>query len=470
VDISLQDINSVDKEVIITANREDLQEKFDEAYKNYKKQLAIPGFRPGKVPVSLVRKRFGEEIEKEEINSYVQEVFDDEIVPEYEPVGQSEMVDLSWEDDELEAKFKIGLSPGFELADLETIEVDFMVHDVTDEEAQEELDQQLKEAGDWQEVQQSITETSRITANATLLDSQGEPVEGETDENQVMDLQRREYSAFKEDLLGKKAGDIVTIDIEEEEDSNFKLLIKKVEKWQPARLTDAFAKEQSDEEAKNVDEYKSLLKSRLQDYYDQSAENSFHRELIDALIEAHDFEVPRQFVEQVQNQYVRRLARQSPEPLPEDFDAEGFKAEIEESAIKDAKWFFIDDKLQDKFDDIEIESDDIDEQLAVQAAQYGTTTDDVRSLYAENPDMLESLRNQIREEKVFDRLKDVVNINEMDQEAYEEKQKEKEEQAIKKEQAEREEQAKKEEQKEHEEQAENEEQEENEEQKEDNQS
>jgi trigger factor len=420
VDISLQDINSVDKEVIITANRKDLQPKFDEAYKNYKKQIAIPGFRAGKVPVNIVRQRFGEEIEKEEINDYVKEIYEEEIVPEYEPVGESEMVDLSWEDDELEAKFKIGLPPDFELTDLESIEVGLMVHDVTDDEVQEEVNRQLEEAGDWQETQKPITETSRVTANATLLDKEGEPVEGGTDENQVMDLHNEEYAAFKGDLLGKKVGDIVTIDIDEEEGSSFKLLIKEVEERQPAKLTDAFAKEQSDGEAKNVDEFKSLLKSQLQNYYDQVAEDHFKRDLMDVLIEKHGFDVPEQMVEQLKTQYLQRVLQQSGDQILENFDFGKYEEEIGEQAIQDAKWFFIDEKLQDKFDDIEIESDDIDEHLAAQAAQYGATIDQIRNLYAENPQQLESLRNHIREEKVFEKLKDVVNINEMDKEAYQE--------------------------------------------------
>ena len=138
MDISIQDINSVDKEIIIKAQREDLEPKFQEAYKKYKKQIQMPGFRPGKVPINIVRKRFGDEIEQEEVNKYVQEVFEKEVVPEYDPVGEPEMLDLVWENDQLEARFKVGMRPEFELTDLEKVEADEMVHDVSDEEVEEE--------------------------------------------------------------------------------------------------------------------------------------------------------------------------------------------------------------------------------------------------------------------------------------------------------------------------------------------
>jgi len=422
VDISLQDINSVDKEVIITADREDLEPKFQEAYKKYKKQINMPGFRPGKVPVEIVRKRFGDEIEQEEVGNYVQEVFENEVVPEYEPVGEPEMLDLTWEDDKLEAKFKVGLRPEFELADLEDATVDLMVHDVTDEEVEHELEHALEREGNWEEVEEPVTENSKVTVDAVHLDEDGEPIEGETDEDQVIDLRQDEFSAFKSDLLGKKAGDIVNVKLgEEEEQDEFKLIIKKVEKLHPAKLTDEFAKEQSNDEAKNVDEYKSLLKSRIQDYYDQSADDLFKNEIVDTLVEKHDFEVPESFLEQVLDQYVQRVEQQAGGNLPDDFDREAYKEQVHDRAVRDAKWYFINEKLQEKFDDIEIESDDVDEHLAAQAAQYGVTVDQMRNMFAQNPQQLENLRNSIREEKVFDRLKDIVNINEMDKETYEQK-------------------------------------------------
>ncbi|HAW80536.1 MAG TPA: trigger factor, partial [Balneola sp.] len=87
MNISVKELTKVDKELTLTAKREDLQETFDQAYKKYKTQIALPGFRPGKVPMGMIKKRFGTEIEYEEINKYVQKVFEKDVVPEYNPVG-----------------------------------------------------------------------------------------------------------------------------------------------------------------------------------------------------------------------------------------------------------------------------------------------------------------------------------------------------------------------------------------------
>jgi len=420
VEITVNDINSVDKELIISAGREDLEPKFKEAYKKYRGQINMPGFRPGKVPLKIVRKRFGDEIEQEEVSKYVQEVFEEKVVPEYEPVGESQMLELSWENDELEAKFKIGARPEFEITDLENVEVDRLVHDVTDEEVEEEIDRQLKQQGNWEEVDEEITEESRVTVDAMPLE------DGEADEEnkaeEKIDLSKEESEQFRDDLVGHEVGDEVDVEIGHEDHThNFRLIVKKVEKLHKAELTDEFAKQQSEEEAKNVDEYKSLVKSRIQSYYDQSADDLFKNDIIDALVDEHEFEVPEVFKNQVLNQYVERVKQQSNGELPPDFDAEEYKNNMDDRAVRDAKWFFINEKLQEKFDDIEIKPEDIDEYLQAEADRYGIGIDQMRNMFAQNPQQLESLRNSIREEKVFDKLQDVVTINEIDKETYQKK-------------------------------------------------
>ncbi len=426
MDISVEELNAVNKEIIIEAGREDLQPQFDEAYKKYKKQIQMPGFRPGKVPVNLIKKRFGDEIEQEEVNKYVQDVFEEKVIPKYDPIGEPELLDLYWEDDELKATFKIGSRPEFELQDLESITVDQMIHDVSDEEAEHELEHALEEEGNWEEVDEQISESSKVTVNTVHLNENGEPIESESDENQVIDLRKEEFEQFKGDLLGKKIGDVVDVKVGEEGDeATFRLFIKKVEKLHPAKLTDEFAKKQSDGEAKNVDEYKSLLKSRIQNYYDQTSGDLFKNEIVDELVKVHNIEVPDVFLEQVLNQYVQRAQQQAGGELPPNFDEDEYKEKVRDRALRDAKWFFINEKLEDKFDDIEINKEDIDEHLTAQAARYGMTVDQMRNMFAQNPDQLENLRKTIREEKVFDKLKDVVQINELDKDTYQQKAEEK---------------------------------------------
>lgn len=425
MDISVQDVTSVDKEITIKAKREDLAPKFDQAFKKYRSQIQLPGFRTGRVPLGLVKKRFGKEIELEEINNYVQEVYEKQIVPDHEPVGETQMVDLKWEDDTLEVIFKIGAKPQFELKKLSELKVDKMVHDVTDGEVEEEIERTLERQGDWEEVDAEITEEHRVTVDAVSLDENGNPIEGEKDEDQKLDLRQEAAKEFRENLVGKKAGDVVKMELGEgEEHDRFEMRIKKVEAMNSAELNDEFAKKNSNGEAKNIEEFKSYIKSRMQAYYDQSADDIFRQEAIDVLTDAHEFDIPEVMKEQILNSYVEYAKQQSGGELPEGFNEDEYKAKMDEQAVREAKWAFISQQLQEKFDDIDIKPEDIDAYLGTEAAKFGATLDQLRSYYAQNPSQLENMRTNIRENKVFDKLVEEVTINELSKDEFRKKREE----------------------------------------------
>lgn len=420
MDISVEELTSVDKEVTLKAKREDLQEDFDKAYKKYKSQIQLPGFRPGKVPMGLVKKRFGKEIEQEEISNIVQKVFEKEVVPEYEPVGETEMLDFNWENDELEVKFKIGSKPEVEISDLSKIKVNKMVHDVTDEEVEEEVERTLEREGNWEVVDKPASKETQVIVDVLSKNH------GDEDKNEKIDLRKDDAEEFLKALKGKKAGDVVEMTIPHgDHEDELEITIKKVQKLHKAELNEEVIKSQSNGEASNEDEFKSYIKSRMQEYYDQTAEDLFKNDVADALVEAHDFEVPETFVAQIQGSYVDQLKQQQGGELPEGFDAEQYKAGMKERAVREAKWSFISQKLQETFEDIEIKPEDIDEHLAMEAARYGMPADQLKQYYAQQPQMLEQLRSSIRENKVFDILQDKVAIKEMGKDKYRELQEKK---------------------------------------------
>jgi trigger factor len=303
---------------------------------------------------------------------------------------------------------------------LSTIEVDKMVHDVTDEEVEEEIERMLEKQGNWEEVDEKITSEHRAVVDAATLDENDEPVEGELDEDQKIDLSDEGSKEFLEALEGKKAGDKVKMEVDgEDEKDKFEIHVKKVEKKEEAELTDEFAKEQSGGEAKNVDELKSYIKSRMQQYYDESSKELFQQEVRKELTSAHDFEIPDVFKDQILNSYVEYLKQQmGGQDLPPDFDLEDYKNNMSDQAEEEGKWIFINQKLQEHFDDIEITPEDIDAQIATESARYGMPVDQMKNYYAQNPNLLDNLRNTIREKKVFDKLEDVVTINELSKDEY----------------------------------------------------
>lgn len=427
MNISVKEITSVDKEVTLKANREELQPRFDKAFKSYQGKINMPGFRPGRVPVGLVKKRFGNDIEIEEINKYVQEIFEKDVVAEHDPVGETQMVDFQWESDELEVVFKIGAKPEVELTDLKKIKVNKLVHDVDDKEVDEELERTLERQGSWEDVKTAINKDSKLVADVASLDDKGNEVEGELDVDQAIDLRQDSAKDFLKALKGKKVGDVVDMKLEEgDEKDHFRVTIKKVQKLHKAELTEEFIKKNSNDEASNKDEFKSFIKSRMQQYFDQSSDDFFKTEIVEALVDAHKFDVPDTFTAQIKSSYIEQLKQQYGGSLPETFDETVYREEMAPQAKREGMWHFISQKLQETFEDIEIKPEDIEEFISIEAVRYGATVDQLKGYYAQNPSMLESLRSSIREGKVFEKLQDEVKITELDKDAYRKYQEKKE--------------------------------------------
>lgn len=427
MDIQVEDLTSVDKKITITADRSDLKPKVDEALKKYSKQINMPGFRPGKVPVSIVRKRFGKEIETEQVNEYVQEVFRDKIVPEYEPVGEPKIDDFKWEDGQLEVDMKIGVKPDFELTDIEKIEVDKMVHDVTEEEVDEEVERARERAGTWEETDEPVAENSKVTVDAVALDEKGNPIPDDVDENKELDLSEEQNKEFKDALIGKKVGEIVPVELGEGDDKQtFNVTLKKVYRLQKPELDEEFVKNATNGQVDSVDAFRSDIKSRIQNYYDQTAEDMAKQELMEKLIDAHDFEIPEVVVDKFLNAYVDQLKQQQGE-LPEDFNEEEYKEGMRDQAKREATWAFILEELEKQYE-VEIDADDIDNKMASDAARYGMPVEMIKNFYQQSSEQLENLRRNIRTDKVFQQLLDTVSVNELDKDSYQEKKKQDQEQ------------------------------------------
>ncbi len=427
MNIAVEDKSNVDKVLTISATREDLNPRFEKAFREYRKKINMPGFRPGQVPVSIVKKRFGKEIESEEINNFIQEVFKEEVVPKFSPVGEPRFEDMKWNDGELEVKLEIGVKPEFELKDIASFKIDKMVHDVTDDEVEEELKHSLERGGTWKESEAKIDENSRVTVDAVPLDKDGEPGDQDQDTDKELDLSDDENKEFQEALKGAKKGDEVKVTLGEGDDAeSFQLTVKKVMKLELPELDEEFVKEATKGEVTSVDDYRSRIKSQIQNYYDQVSNDMLKQEIMDQLIEAHpDIEVPAVLLKRFQDAYVDRMKQQQQgQPMPEDFNEEEYRESIKEDAEREARWAFIIEELGKKFDDIEINEEDIDARLASEAARYGLPVEMVKNFYAQSADQLETLRQNIRTDKLFDRILEQVSVNELHKDAYQEKKKE----------------------------------------------
>jgi trigger factor len=202
---------------------------------------------------------------------------------------------------------------------------------------------------------------------------------------------------------------------------SFKLVLKAVKKRQLPELNEDFFKLASNNRSENLEDFRSYLKSSVQDYYDKASSDIMRDRMIEAIIEAHDFEVPEVLIEQLQNNQLKTMARNNKDQLPEGFDMDEFRKNSRPNAILEAKWMFIASKYMEKFDDLELNPEDVDSFMQAEAAKYGLSVEMIKNYYASSPEQLENLRNTIRTDKLFKKLADEIGTNELSRDEYREK-------------------------------------------------
>lgn len=422
MNITVENISAVDKKIIVEADQSDIGPRIEKSLREYRKKMTVPGFRPGMAPMGLVKKRIGQEVEQEQVDEYIQEIFRTEIFPKHNPVGEPKVISNTYEDGKLRLEFEIGVKPEYELADLKSIGVDKLVHDVTDEEVEKEYQANLRRSGEWSETEEAATETDRVTVDVVMLDAEGNETE-DADKDLVLDFDREENAEYKAQLTGKKAGEETVLNLKEADDKTvqYKAVIKKVERYSLPELNEEFFRNGSRGEASNEEEFRSFLKSQIQNYFDSTADDLLRDKIATALIKAHDFEVPSAIYNDVLNSRIDRERDEETKELPADFDRAAFEEENKENIIDEARWSFIVSDLLEKYPDTEIAAEDVDAFFQAEAAKMGLPAEMLKNFYASQSGYLEQLRMRIRTDKLFTKLVDEVSVNELSKEAYEEK-------------------------------------------------
>lgn len=247
--ISFENPDKVNGLLTLTVETADFQERVNKTLKDYRKKANVPGFRPGMVPMGMIKKQFGEAVKAEEINKLIGEeiykyVNDNKIKMLGEPMASESQVpvDLS-KDAPYEFKFDIAVAPEFkvELSDKDT--VDFYTIKVDDDLVNRQIDMFASRAGHYDKVEEYQV-NDMLKGDIRELDENGNTKEGGiTVEGAVLMPEYIKVEDQKKLFDGAKLGDIITFNPKKaypESDVEISSLLK-VKKEEVAELTSDFS-------------------------------------------------------------------------------------------------------------------------------------------------------------------------------------------------------------------------------------
>lgn len=398
----------------------------DSAVKTRLQQLAktqrINGFRPGKVPISVIRKRFGLQVRQEIASDVIQRNFYEAVMQEkLNPAGMPtfEMkTDEDGKDFEFVAAFEI--YPEIELKDLDQIEVEKAVVEITDENLANMLETLRKQHATWADVDREVADEDRVTIDF-VGSVDGEEFEGGKAEDFALEMGKgRMVPGFEEPMVGKKAGEEFTIDVTFPEDyhaeqlkgkaAQFAIVLKKVEAQELPELDEEFAKIFGIEDG-DLDKLKAEVKRNMQRELDQALKTKLKEQVISGLIDKNPIDLPAALVEQeieaLRKQSLERFGQQGSQANLPELPNELFE---ENARRRVSVGLLLGQVISQK--EIKADSARVEEMIATSASAY-EDPQEVIEYYKSNQELMTQMENLAVEDQAIDDLLDNAKVSEV---------------------------------------------------------
>jgi trigger factor len=435
MNIVRKDIDSSNATITISIEKADYSEKVEKTLRDYRKKANIPGFRPGMVPLGLLKKMYGKSILAEEINKILSDelykyIQDNKINMLGEPLPNEtdqKDIDFSTQED-FEFVFDLGLAPEFEVELNKKDKVKY--YQITPSE--EMIDNQIKSyTGRYGKYvqEESVEEKDMVKGVLTELAEGKEKEGGIQVQDAVLTPAYMKDEASKALFAGAKVGDVITFNpktafeneaeissllkISKEEvaevTADFQLTIEGITRYHEAEIDqELFDKVYGEGVVKSAEEFTEKIKANIQETLAQDSEYKFGIDAREVLVKKYDsLAFPDAFLKRWLLATNKNLTE---ETLETDYP----------KMIADLKWQLIKDKLA-KSNDIKVEKDDVEDfgrKIArSQFAQYGMIGMDDAILDNYVKDMLkkeETLKNiidKVAENKVLDIIKNAVKVD-----------------------------------------------------------
>jgi trigger factor len=382
-----------------------IQTELDEAYGRYRKEMRIPGFRQGKVPLSVLKARFGNEIRAEVLERKIPEYLNQaREEADIDPISQPVIEDISFDDGEdLKVRAVLEVKPPIELKQYKDLRVIRKVVEVTDENTARSLDALRERYANIVRVDGVAEQDHFLMADLQHLDSSGVPIIGRKEEGQFFQIgTERLGEAFDKQLIGVKADeerrvDTVYPDDYAEEDlagqqGHFLVKVRDVLEKQLPILDDAFA---VDVGAEDLDDLKQSIKEEME----QEPDREMRTKLLEQIVADYDFEVPESMLKTYLDQSVSEARSRA---RGQEIDEEAIRLEYRPAAVDQIKRYLLLDAIGDE-EQIEVTKEEVDGRLERIAERGQMPVDQIRRTFRDNG-RLERIESDIREEKVVEFL------------------------------------------------------------------
>lgn len=437
MEIVKNQIDDLNAELIIKIAPEDYQEKVDKTLADYKKQANIPGFRPGKVPMGMIRKRFGKSVLADELNKVLnQSIYEYIQKNDLDVLGnplpsEDKEVKGDWDQPkEFEFIYEMGLAPNFDLKLNNKSKFPYYKVKIDKEMVDRQMDDLRRRYGKLSEAEKA-SEGDMIMGQFVELDEEGNIKEGGIMNSSTVSIEFVEDEKVQKQLIGLKVGDQIKVDprklskgakdlasmlnISEEQAASisgeFQMTVNEIKHMEKAELNQEFYdKLFGKDEIKSEKEFRERMEKDLEQMFEKDSKRILSRDVTDSLIEKTKIDLPDEFLKR----WI--LASAKDEELTRekvDADYENYRNNL--------KWQLIQNRII-KENELEAGQDEVmaytKQMMASQYAQYGMPAPDDKELeetaqkLLSNQEQANGIYEQIYDQKLTEFYSNTVKLNE----------------------------------------------------------
>ena len=383
-----------------------IQSELNAAYARYSREVRLPGFRRGKVPLSVLKARLGNEIRAEVLEKKIPEYLNSaHEKADIKPISQPVIEEIEFDEgQDLKLRASVEVKPAIELKQYKDLRVNRRTVNVTDEDIDQRLEGLRERYASVVNVDGAAERDHFIRADIQHADNSGVPIIGRKEENQFFQIgSGRLGEDFDTQLAGVRADEDRTVrttlpsDYPDENmasgEACFIVSVREVMERQLPDVDDDFA---VDIGMESLD----ALKQSIREEIEREPDRELRNDLVTQIVEAHDFEVPESMMTAYLDQVVadaRRTTRDQDE-----VDENALRQQYRPVANNQIMRHLILDAIGEQ-EGLAVDQEEVDERLEAVAARGQASVDQVRRLFRENG-RLERIEADLREEKVVEFL------------------------------------------------------------------
>jgi len=418
------------RELKVVVPAKDMESQMNEKLADAKDKVRINGFRPGKVPVSHLKKVYGRSIMADLVNETIQKKPTEILSERGEKAATTPEISMTEDEKEAEAilagdaDFEFTMAyeviPAFEVADISKIKITREVVDVPDEEVEEQVVRVAESARTFETKKGKAADGDKVTLDY-LGKLDGEPFDGGADQDAELIIgSNRFIPGFEEQLIGLKAGDekVITVTFPAEyqaahlagKEATFDVTIKEVAAPGELEINDEVAKTLGVESA---DKLREIVRGQIESQYGQMTRQKLKRQILDALDADHQFESPSKLVdaefENIWRQINQELSDNGKTFEDEGTTEEAAREDYRKLAERRVRLGLVLSRIGEEAK-VEVSDDELNRALYNQVRQFPGQEQQIYEYFQKTPGAVASLRAPIFEEKTIDHMLTVLDV------------------------------------------------------------